>query len=198
MDFMAHRELLPNKHTIAIAWLLLCSCTAKTKHYNAATTPLQTNNGIVYLNQKPLTGHVYLLNTHQKDTLFSKNYRQGKQNGLNETWYSNGQLNEIRYFDKGRKTGEHQGFWGNGNKRFLFHFKNDVYEGTQSKWFENGQLYQLKNYKNGQEEGEQKEWNNTGKLVINYETHNGRQYGNIGKKNCASIWRQDVYIKPDK
>lgn len=184
------------RNSLWVLVVLLCSCTHPIQHYDTYKVPVEMINGVAYMNNQPATGHFYHLAPGNHDTLRSVMYRDGKRDGFYKAWYENGNLKETRIFDNGLKTGIHQGFWENGKRAFFFRFKNGEYEGRQWKWYRSGKIFQVKNYKNGHEEGPQKEWNEEGKLVVNYEAKNGRQYGNIGKKNCASIWRSNVYAKP--
>ena len=158
----------------------------------------QLRNGIMYKDGNLYTGHLYKLHENGRDSLYSAFYKNGLLNGPVTKWFENGHLMEKRSFRDNVKTGIHTGFWPEGNKRFRYHFVDGVYEGTQYEWLGSGKPYREKNYVKGQEEGLQQEWAGDGTLVINYESHNGRQYGNIGKKHCASVWREDVYAKPAK
>jgi antitoxin component YwqK of YwqJK toxin-antitoxin module len=68
-----------------------------------------------------------------------------------------------------------------------------MFEGLQQQWFSNGKIYAKANFKNAREEGLQQVWDRAGKLLINYVASNGRNYGNIGKKNCRSVWKNDSF-----
>jgi len=200
---MAHPARLPNKRTAwrVAALLLAAACTAKQPsqlhlRINMSSPNVAQQNGLYFYNKQPFTGCLFALQQNGRDTAFSGYFTEGKENGLQRKWYPNGRLCEERMFDHGLKTGVHKGFWENGKPRFRYHFVKDMYEGTQYKYFWDGKLYTKKNYKNGQEAGMQQEWSQQGQLVINYQSVNGRQYGNIGKKNCASIWVDSVYAKP--
>jgi antitoxin component YwqK of YwqJK toxin-antitoxin module len=200
MVFMEQPVRLRNKLFVLVLFIIAQSCnsTSPTLSYDTDNVKLETKNGIVFKDGKTFTGHLYTLTDSTHDSLFSAFYKAGKQDGAVVKWYPDGKLMERRSYEENVKIGIHSGFWQNGNKKFLYHFVNGNYEGIQQRWFESGKLYQEKTYKKGQEEGLQREWDNMGSLMINYEAHNGRQYGNIGKKHCASVWREDVYAKPAK
>ena len=53
-------------------------------------------------------------------------------------------------------------------------------------WYENGQPERRGHYAHGQETGPQQLWLPDGTLRANYEARNGRQYGFIGSKHCAT------------
>lgn len=201
---MAHRAPLRNKVSARLlpVLLLAAACnndapkTLKLLPVNIKANNIEVKNGIYYNNKRTFTGCLFALQNSDKDTLFSGTFIDGKEDGVQKKWYPNGQLAEIRMFDRGMKTGVHKGFRENGRLRFLYRFVHDLYEGPQYLWHENGSLCSRKNYKDGQESGMQQEWDSLGKLIINYQSVNGRQYGNIGKKNCASMWMDSVYSKP--
>lgn len=202
---MAPRVPLQNN----LPWLLplLCLLVAACNHqtpntasplFNMATSNIEIKNGIFYHDKLPFSGCLFALQHNGKDTAFAGYYTDGKPDGKHIQRFPDGKILEVRSYDKGLKTGTHKGFWENGQPRFQYHFEHDLYEGVQYKWFENGRLYTKKNYKNGLEEGMQQEWNQEGKLIINYQSIHGRQYGNIGKKHCASLWNDSIYSKPHR
>lgn len=200
---MAHQALLRNKVPLLLFAVALlpaaCRDAAQTPgsvSLNITTSGVDLKNGIYFHNKQPFTGCLFALQHNGRDTLFSGIFSNGKENGIQRKWYPDGHLSEVRYYEAGLKTGTHKGFWNNGKPKFTYHFDKDLYEGPQYKYYEDGRPYTLKNYKNGQEEGMQQEWNQQGNLTINYQAQQGRQYGNIGKKNCASMWVDSVYSKP--
>ena len=163
------------------------SCSGPTpslKAFNIAELEVIIENGIVLTQGKPFSGKLFALNN--TDTLFIKEYRHGLEHGLHKSWYMNKQIAEIRYYQDGKKIRVHSGFWENGQRKFVYNFANDLYEDTQYEWYPTGRQFAKRNYKNGHENGLQKVWDIDGKLRSNYEAKNGRNYGNIGKKNCLS------------
>jgi antitoxin component YwqK of YwqJK toxin-antitoxin module len=200
---MAPRVPLRNNicRLIPLLCLLIVACNHQTPNtaspsINVTTSGIEVKNGIYYHNKQPFSGCLFALQPDGKDTLFTGCYTDGKPDGTLIQRSPDGKILEVRVYDKGLKTGTHKGFWENGKPRFQYHFEHDLYEGIQYKYFENGKLYTKKNYKNGQEDGMQQEWNQDGKLIINYQSLHGRQYGNIGKKHCVSLWSDSVYSKP--
>lgn len=159
---------------------------------NADTTNISVINGIYYYHNKPFTGKLFAL-YKTGDTIFCNEYLNGKENGPCRKWYPNHRLAEERFFVNGKKEGHHTAYFANGNKKFDYHLHSDLFEGTQQEWFSNGLLFCKRNYTAGYETGMQQAWDSTGKLVINYEVVNGRNYGNIGKKNCRSLWSNDSF-----
>ena len=180
---MVRRGLL----LINLIGILLISCAHETvpkKEFNIATIRITNTNGIISSAGKPFTGRLYAL--ENADTVFIKEYLLGTEDGLHKIWYPNCQVAEIRYYQAGRKTGLHTGFWPNGQKKYEYRFIDDLYEKTQLEWYPSGKTFSRKAYKDGHENGIQQTWSEDGKLRTNYEAKNGRNYGNIGKKNCIS------------
>jgi antitoxin component YwqK of YwqJK toxin-antitoxin module len=167
-----------------------------TPFVNTALDNIEIRNGLYYRDKQPYTGCLFSLQHKGKDTAYSGHFKQGREHGVYKKWYPNGRLMEVRVYENGKKTGIHKGYWPDGRLRFRYHFSRDLYEGYQYRWHENGQLYSRKNYSKGQEAGMQQEWDKQGNLVVNYQSVHGRQYGNIGNKNCASLWQDSVYHKP--
>ncbi len=125
------------------------------------------------------------------DTAFLSTYYQGKKEGLHLEWYPDKKQKEIRHYTNGWQEGEQQGWFENGNRKFIYHFKNDVYDGNVKEWMEDGKLFKDFNYANGQESGKELLLNTDGSIRANYEVRNGKIYGNIGSKMCASPWNKD-------
>lgn len=166
---------------------VFASCSDPTpslKAYNITELEVVNENGIIRSEGKPFSGKLFALN--MKDTLFIKEYKDGLEHGVHKSWYTNKQLAEIRYYQDGKKIGVHSGFWDNGQRKFVYNFANDLYENTQYEWYPTGRQFSRRDYIHGHENGLQKVWGTDGKLRSNYEAKNGRNYGNIGKKNCLS------------
>ena len=166
----------------------LFSCCGDTtmlkEQFNIAGRTIKNENGVIICDGKPFTGRLYALNN--TDTVFIREYSEGLEDGLHKLWYANKRIAEIRYYREGKKTGLHTGFWENGQKKYEYNFANDLYEDKQYEWYPTGQAFSKKTYKQGHENGLQQVWTPDGKIRSNYEAKNGRNYGNIGKKNCLS------------
>jgi antitoxin component YwqK of YwqJK toxin-antitoxin module len=152
---------------------------------NVNSVGWKTKQGKLYFKDVPYNGKQYALLLNG-DTAFIASYLDGKIEGIRRHWYSNGKLKEERFFVKGRQEGIQRGWYENGNKSFEYNFKNDIYEGSCYEWYEDGSLSKHFQYKAGQENGMQVWKNPDGSLRANYEVRNGKIYGNIGTKNCAS------------
>ncbi|MBC7914963.1 MAG: hypothetical protein H7Y07_12665 [Pyrinomonadaceae bacterium] len=183
---------------LLLATLFIGSCVQKPekphlRSYNIDSLELKNVNGAFYVGSDRFSGLLYALNP-EGDSVFSRCYIGGLEDGIQKKWYSNGMLEEIRQYTMGKKTGINKGFWPNGSKRYIYHFINDLNEGVQYEWYSNDTLYSKKNYSAGYESGLQQSWNLDGAVKSNYEARNGRNYGYIGKKNCNSVWKDATFV----
>jgi antitoxin component YwqK of YwqJK toxin-antitoxin module len=148
---------------------------------------LMLKDGMTLVDSKPFSGTLVGLFPNQKDTLFIRNYLNGKENGEWKQFYPNQILEEVRYYKNGKKQGRYLAFWENGAKKIDYFFENDEYEGLCQEWTSSGRLIKAMNYRKGHEEGSQKVWNEDGKIRSNYLIIKGRRYGLLGTKNCKNV-----------
>ena len=141
--------------------------------------------GQLLYNNQPYSG--YVLEYDLAKRLIAKDvYRQGKQEGISQRWYTNGRLAENRFYSDNRKSGRHEGWWLDGTKRFEYSFENDIPVGHHQTWYENGRPYTSFHFNSrGHEEGLQTMWYETGQIKANFNIHNGRRFGLLGAKGCA-------------
>lgn len=190
MVFTAQRVRLRNS---VFLFLFLISCQTAVNNekikltlFNADSLVLENRNGTIYRNNVPFSGKIYQLSA-DNDTLMIAGYFNGKEHGEWKRFYANGQLKELRYFNKGVKVKTLELWWQNGQKQLQCKFEDGEYEGTLYEWNENGQLTKEMNYKNGYESGSQKMYYNNGKTRSNYVVKNGRRIGLLGTKNCVNV-----------
>ncbi len=174
---------------IFLAMVGLSSCDRWT-HVTANVEFIEVKNGTIYFEGERFTGSVITFGSNDKDTVGLYDVKDGKQLGSFQSWYANGAVNEIRFFQNNRRHGFHEKWYPNGKKAFEYHFDNGVYVDTLKEWYPNGQLYLLSHYKDGQPAGRQKAWRENGELYLNYDVVNGRKYGNAGIKHCKSLWSE--------
>lgn len=148
---------------------------------------IHLTNGTLLHNGEPFSGRIITL-FDNSDTLSIATYLLGREDGIQESWYENGQKKESRYYDNGKKAGIHTGWYENGSQRFVYNFKDGEYEGELKEWYPNGHIYKDFKYVKGHEAGMQTAWKPNGKLLVNYEVKNGRKYGLIGTHSCKSLW----------
>jgi antitoxin component YwqK of YwqJK toxin-antitoxin module len=176
--------------------LLLGSCTRQAtliKAYSVDAIRLTSKNGVLYNGTTEFTGKLYALYPNG-DSLFSRTYINGVEDGVHTIWYPDAHIQQIRRFKEGKKNGHSIAYWPAGKKRYEYYFRDDLYEGIQYEWYSNGKPYLKKTYKDGYEDGLQQSWKPDGSALSNYEARNGRNYGNIGKKNCYSVWQDSAFV----
>lgn len=175
--------------------LIILGCSnspGQVESYNIRQLDLKIINGVAYNRCILFTGNVYEL-TKAGDSVFSKSFKDGVEDGPQKTWYPNKKLQELRWYKDGKKTGINLAYWPNGRLRYKYRFINDMYEGVQFEWHFSGKAYSKKNYAAGHESGSQQSWNEDGTIRSNYEARNGRNYGNIGRKNCYSVYADSAF-----
>jgi antitoxin component YwqK of YwqJK toxin-antitoxin module len=188
---MEHRERLHVKWLMMVVLFAACisdhSSTGKVEWHDEATIALKNEGGIFKVNNQPFSGIIYRLAENKKDTVAVASFVNGTEDGEWRSYYSNGQLQERRYYSDGKKTDIYEGWWPNGNKRLLYHFENGEYEGSCIDWNVSGKLASSMNYKNGYEDGSQQQFYENGKVKANYVMIDGRRYGLLGTKNCVNV-----------
>jgi antitoxin component YwqK of YwqJK toxin-antitoxin module len=186
-----------------IVVILLCflfgSCAFKRKekvpnnYVLTETNSIQTKGGITYVNNKIFSGWLFTLFSGG-DTSYVQPFLNGKEHGIAKRWYANKQMEEERHYVNGKKEGIHTGWWETGQRKFEYHFVNDLYEGEVKEWYATGKPYKVFHYTKGQENGLQRVWESNGKIRSNYEIKNGRLFGLMGPKPCASLWENDTTV----
>lgn len=153
---------------------------------------LKLQNGVYYFSDKPFSG--YLKSTYNTDTIKSMaSYFEGKQHGISQTFFLNGQLETVRSYKNGFAYGRHFGYWENGNIKFDFIYFNDKRQGVQKRWYKSGHKYSILTFSDDREDGMQKAWRENGDLYINYEVKDGIRYGLQKAALCYTL--KDEKIK---
>jgi antitoxin component YwqK of YwqJK toxin-antitoxin module len=193
---MIRKNIITTLRINIIVALLCCagveSCSHKPQYYRTDDSTIRLVNDMWYQGNEPLTGMVYQCSP-KGDTLFLQEVRAGKPDGTTTLWYprtatGTQQVQEIRLYAQGKREGVHTGYWQNGNKKFEYTYTNDLHHGIQKEWYANGSPYRVATYHEGYEHGLQQAFTDDGLLSVNYDARNGRNYGNIGKKRCRTVW----------
>ena len=74
-------------------------------------------------------------------------YKNGKRNGLKETYYENGQLRSSQNYKHGKLNGLWESYYENGQLKYSANWKGSFYDKSYT-YYENGQLKSLENYQN--------------------------------------------------
>ena len=113
-------------------------------------------------------------------------YVGGVRHGDERAWTADGRPVAHRVFRDGRREGLHTGWWPDGSIRSLARFAADRHDGQALRWHANGQLAQASSYVDGHEAGRQELWAADGTLRATYVVADGRRYGLVGAKPCAT------------
>jgi antitoxin component YwqK of YwqJK toxin-antitoxin module len=193
---------------LILAFNLMASCTSKEKLpfsllVNTAMIPKDTiasdhkdlilDNGVYYLDKKPFSGYIKAQQHQQIISIGS--YWDGKQEGITQTFFTNGQLRDNRSYKNGKSFGRHFGNWENGKMKFDFIYINEKREGLQKQWYETGIPYSFLTFKDDREDGMQQAWRENGKPYINYEAKDGFRYGLQKSALCYTLRDGKIKMK---
>jgi antitoxin component YwqK of YwqJK toxin-antitoxin module len=160
---------------------------------NIATADLKSVGGNTYLNNKLCSANFFRLSA-DGDTLETRSYINGREDGAWKRYYEDGRLESIYRFKNGRKEGTAKIWWPNGELKSEYPFVDDEYEGNCRDWSAEGTLTRSMHYRHGHEQGLQQMWKSDGTLWANYKARNGRNYGKVGVKGCATLWQGDSLV----
>lgn len=184
-----HRALYLNSMLMMVLLSIACNKPAKKPatlaFVNADSAVIKTRGGITTVNSQVFSGKLFTIS--ESDTVFTRTYSNGKEDGEWKEFYPAHELKEVRYFENGKKTGKYLAFWENGSKKLEYNFSNDEYHGSCREWLSNGALVKEMNYSYGHENGRQMAWYDNGKIRSNYTIVNGRRFGLLGTKNCRNV-----------
>jgi antitoxin component YwqK of YwqJK toxin-antitoxin module len=104
-------------------------------------------------------------------------YKNGKKDGLWNTWRTNSQIKvEVNYKD-GKRDGFFTEYYDNGQKREEGSYKNGKVEGIWSHWYDNNQKKEEANYKDSKRDGLLILWNKNGQKVYEVNYRDGKVDG---------------------
>ena len=110
------------------------------------------NKGLICapVSLRPLTGWAKMVN-REGQLRNLEYYKDGKKDGLQTSWYENGQkYSEINH-KEGTKHGLQTYWYENGQKQVEITRKNGKKHGLETWWDEEGNIIQQKRYENGQQ-----------------------------------------------
>jgi antitoxin component YwqK of YwqJK toxin-antitoxin module len=81
------------------------------------------------------------------------------------TFFKNGQIESIGYYDNYKKIGTWNSFYESGKIKEVCDYKNDMIEGSYIYFFENGNLFETGSYVNGFKTGIWIEGDSSGKII---------------------------------
>ena len=134
--------------SLLIGLILLTSC-AQSIDGNLESDYIEEENDIVLYKGEPYNGEMFF--NYENGQLEEKgNYKDGKPDGLFETYYENGQLTFKGNFKDGEKDGLFEEYYENGQLSVKVNFKDGKWDGLYELYYENGQLKLKQNYKDGE------------------------------------------------
>ena len=73
-----------------------------------------------------------------------------------------------------------------GTPRLEAQIRDGVFDGTYRTWYPDGSPFEVKHFVQGREAGLQQAWTADGVLYLNYEVREGRRFGMVNARPCAS------------
>ena len=180
---------IPHSILLLFCVFIFTSCTGGRSDLvvDASNVELELINGVLEYKGIPFDGR--LITRYKNNSLESEiDYSEGRKNGEEKQWYSDGTPAVLRSYTQGFKSGVHKGWWPDGTLKFEYHFnENGEYDGAVNEWYASGQQFKAFNYTEGEECGSQKLWKEDGSIKANYDVRNGERFGLIGLKKCYSL-----------
>lgn len=153
---------------------------------------LETKNGVA--NQPVKNGAYEFLNEHNAVTKVT--YKQGKKQGKEEIFYSDGELWEVNHYNRGVLSGMHQKWYSNGELAIQVKYVNGKKEGLQEEWYDSGVKWTEINFKNGVEEGPYKRYYKNGEVGKTGQSKGGRRVGKcLEYYDDGKPWKELTYRK---
>jgi len=141
------------------------------KSYNGEYLATEISNYHTIIgDDKMEVGHRFTIryNTNGQIIYYSR-YFNGKLNGLQESWYNEGQtsgsqLKSRNYYVNNVQHGLSEQWYSNGNLEFRENYDNGKPHGVWEEWYVDGTLKSHGTYVNGKIQGIQKQWYDNGQL----------------------------------
>ncbi|MEJ7609887.1 MAG: hypothetical protein WKF88_01770 [Ferruginibacter sp.] len=151
----------------------------------ASDPALHIQNGTLYYGNQLFSGNT--LEKYSTGVVRSNaSFKNGREHGITETFYENGEKETVRFYTAGEKDSIHQGRWPGGQRKFEYHFKKGNYDGPFTEWYGNGQMNQQIIYVNGKELSG-KGWRENGKPYMNFSWKGNRRYGLVNPNMCYGV-----------
>lgn len=85
-------------------------------------------------------------------------YVHGLKHGLEENWYSTGQIESYQHYSYGIERGKYKSWYPRGNKRSKAFYMGDGAHKVYISWYETGQFRAIMNYRYGKLHGLSEFW----------------------------------------
>lgn len=143
-----------------------------------------------------LTG--YVLEFFDQGDLFKKfMVVNGKKEGEQITYFSDGRIKFLEHFHENKMHGE-VNRWSMDNGYALvaqLNYSNGKLNGKQMKWYATGEIHKVMHLKEGKEDGLQQAFRKNGALYANYEAKNGRVFGLKRSNLCYELDNEEIIYK---
>ena len=140
-------KTLKRSITVLVCLILFTSCT-KSIDGEIEKSYIEERKGITYYKGTPFTGEIFE-NYENGQLRFKHNYKEGKKDGLFESYYENGQLDYKENFKDGKQDGLYESYYKNGQLNYKTNYKDGEEDGLVEQYYKNGQLIYKQNYKDG-------------------------------------------------
>ncbi|MDG2313138.1 MAG: hypothetical protein P8M15_03800 [Alphaproteobacteria bacterium] len=137
---------------LTIAFLTIVFCLTSSIAWSETVTPtdLVKRNGIYYkkYTDKPYSGSVK--GTDEFGYIVKGNYKDGKEEGVWEFYYDNGQIYSKPTYKDGKLHGYYEEYLINGQLERKLTYKNGKLDGVWEEYYENGKLNYKITFENGE------------------------------------------------
>ncbi|MFM7005986.1 MAG: toxin-antitoxin system YwqK family antitoxin [Flavobacteriales bacterium] len=100
-----------------------------------------------------------------QDTLMYKHYKNGKLDGPQRSYFSNGKVRKVSNYKDGFSEGAQITYNNNGQKESEIYFKAGKKQGTWNYYFDSGKVARTENWKEGKKNGEFITYDELGKVM---------------------------------
>jgi antitoxin component YwqK of YwqJK toxin-antitoxin module len=154
------------------------SISAQNKFQQSETT-FGNGDSIVYLKStmNPINGIIVFSDNVRIEGRREISFKNGKYDGVNSWWSSNGQLISQINFSNGKRNGSSKSWHLNGRLKEEAYYKNDILNGIRKYFYDNGQICYEENYLNGLKHLKNKCWYENGQLMWEENYINGQRNG---------------------
>lgn len=168
---LKHKKTSYNKIILICLTFLFFSC-EKTFDESEITII----EGLAYLKKDVslITGKVKL---YDNDKIKSEvNYKVGKKNGYERSWYDNGQMSFEANYENGQIVSE-KSWFKNGNLQHSENYRNNQKMGYNRWWHDNGQMSFEAYYEGGKTVGIAHRWYSNGQTKYEGNYKDGKEHG---------------------
>jgi antitoxin component YwqK of YwqJK toxin-antitoxin module len=123
------------------------------------------------------------------------NFKDGGRDGLSEWWYENGQMSRRDNWKDGKREGLNETWYDNGQMEMRENWKDGELDGLSETWYDNGQMRERENWKDGGRDGRRETWHSNGQMRERENWKDGERDGlsetwyDNGQMRARSNWK---------